>query len=166
MKKIYIACALTHVPENIFNAYTQSIIEMANKLEKSGYLVKYALRDSDPQLTEYPENKKAELCYQWDKEMVLWADVIIAECSFPSIGLGIELEIASSANKKTIVLYNKDDLHKATPKSYDLGNQSLHELQIGAGHVSLMALGLPNIASVIPYSDLNALAPLVLENLE
>ena len=51
---------------------------------------------SDPQLAEKPPKERASLCYTWDRRMVEEADLVIAEASFPSTGLGIELQIADT----------------------------------------------------------------------
>ena len=65
--------------------------------------VKYALLNSDPQLATRPFNERARLCYLWDREMVEEADAVVAEASFPGIGLGIELQLAEAKNIPTII---------------------------------------------------------------
>ena len=76
---IYIACALTHVPRDIFHAYSSHIHELANRLKEDGHHVKYALVNSDPQLAKKPKEDKARLCYLWDRKMVEEADLVVAE---------------------------------------------------------------------------------------
>jgi hypothetical protein len=85
--------------------------------------------------------------------MVERADLVIAEASYPSIGLGIELQIACSASIPLILCFQRDSEHKATPVEYVNPDRHRHMLQIGEGYVTLMALGLPNIREVIGYSD-------------
>ena len=94
--RIYIACGLTHVPRPLFANYAKFIHSLANSLreEPKGHEVKYALVDSDPQLATKPFDERARLCYVWDREMVEQAEVVIAEASFPSTGLGIEMQLA------------------------------------------------------------------------
>ena len=150
--KIYIACSLTHVPRNIFENYVESIHLLANRLEE--FSVKYALINSDPQLEKISPSEKAKYCYQWDRRMVEEADIIIAEASFPSIGLGIELQIAEMKNIPIILIYKDDNELKAQPISYSNPDKIKYNLQIGEGYVSLMALGLPNVVKVIPYADI------------
>jgi hypothetical protein len=118
-----------------------------------GVEVKYALRDSDPQLGQKPFADRARLCYAWDREMVEWADLVVAEASFPSTGLGIELQIACARNTPIIVTFKLDESHKAPPIEYRTPDDDLHSLQLGEGYVSLMALGLPTIAKVLSYRD-------------
>ncbi len=61
---IYIACGLTHVPRQEFHRYVSFIHGLANHLSREcGAEVKYALRDSDPQLAEKPFAERARLCY-------------------------------------------------------------------------------------------------------
>lgn len=148
--KIYIACSLTHVPRDFFDTYVKTIHDLASHLRE--FEIKYALVNSDPQLKKIPLNEKAKYCYLWDRKMVEEADVIIAEASFPSIGLGIELQIAETRNIPVILLYNENQSHKALPASYTNPDKHEYNLQIGEGYVSLMALGLPNILKIIPYT--------------
>ncbi|MBN6110583.1 hypothetical protein [Xanthomonas bonasiae] len=160
MIKIYLACGLTHVPRCEFAAYVILLQNLAAHLkDRHGAEVKYALRDSDPQLGQKRFSDRARLCYAWDKEMVEWADLVIAEASFPSTGLGIELQIACARNTPIIVAFKLDEGHKAQPVDYRTPDQDLHSLQLGEGYVSLMALGLPTIAKVLSYgNDADALA--------
>ena len=63
----------------------------------------YALVNSDPQLASKPFEERARLCYLWDRNMVEQAELIIAEASFPSTGLGIEMQIAESKGTPIIL---------------------------------------------------------------
>lgn len=158
--KIYLACGLTHVPRTEFHAYVNLLQSLAAHLTDAHDIeVKYALRDSDPQLGQKPFADRARLCYAWDKEMVEWADLVVAEASFPSTGLGIELQIACASNTPIIVAFRRDEKHKAPPVEYRTPDHDLHSLQLGEGYVSLMALGLPTIVNVLPYeNDADALS--------
>jgi hypothetical protein len=152
--KIYIGCALTHVPRSVFAGYASFIHELAAALrEKRDHLVKYAFIDSDPQLAKKPFKERASLCYAWDREMVEEADLIIAEASYPSLGLGIELQIAEQRGKPIVIAFQDSGSNKAEPVSYKNPDEVQHELQIGEGYVSLMALGTPGVFRVIKYSD-------------
>lgn len=149
--KIYIACSLTHVPRDIFDDYVNTIHTLAIHMKK--FDVKYALVNSDPQLNDIPSYEKAKYCYLWDRKMVEESDVIIAEASFPSIGLGIELQIAEAKNIPIILIYKENQYNKAKPTTYTNPDNNEYSLQLGEGYVSLMALGLPNIIKTIPYTD-------------
>lgn len=152
--KIYLACGLTHVPRKEFPAYVNLLHSLvAHLTDLHGIEVKYALRDSDPQLGQQPFADRARLCYAWDREMVEWADLVVAEASYPSTGLGIELQIACARNTPIIVAFKLDDRHKAPPVEYRTPDHGLHSLQLGEGYVSLMALGLPTISKVLPYKN-------------
>lgn len=113
--------------------------------------VKYALLNSDPQLATRPFNERARLCYLWDREMVEEADAVVAEASFPGIGLGIELQLAEAKNIPTIICSSDYGGNRATRVTYENPDYVRHDLQIGSGYVSLMALGLPNVFSVVQY---------------
>jgi hypothetical protein len=83
--------------------------------------------------------------------MVEWADLVIAECSYPSIGVGIELQVAEQNGIPIIIFFDTEK--KSVPQvEYANPDGSKHWLQIGEGHVTLMALGLPNVLGVISYS--------------
>ena len=96
--KIYIASALTHVPRGEFSDYVKFLHRLAGALRTQpfGHEVKYALANSDRQLAQKPFGEPARLCYLWDRGMVKEADLVIAEASFPSTGLGIELQVAEA----------------------------------------------------------------------
>lgn len=161
--KIYVACGLTHVPRPDFESYVQFIHCLASHVSlQLSAEVKYALRDSDPQLSTKPFSERARLCYLWDRQMVEWADVVIAEASYPSIGLGIELQIAEAEDKPIVLAFRRDEALKASPVSYRNPDDIEHDLQLGEGYISLMALGLPSVFEVVGYtSDQDALTQLV-----
>jgi len=149
--KIYLACGLTHVPRTRFESYVAFIHHMASALEALGAEVKYALKDSDPQLANCPPEDKARLCYLWDRRMVEWADLVIAECTYPSTGVGIELQIAERNGTPTIICFQATNATAAPAVEYLNPDGKHYELQIGEGHVTLMALGLPTVFLVVPY---------------
>ena len=127
---------------------------MAAKLENCGHIVKYALKNSDPQLSEVEQHQKPKLCYFWDRKMVEEAQCIVAETSFPSIGLGIELQIAANKMIPIILLHKDYSVNVAKMVEYTNPDGTTHQLQIGEGKISLMALGLPNIYSTYYYNSL------------
>lgn len=152
---IYIGCGLTHVPRTFFADYVSFLHELAHALEALSSIanVQYALINSDPQLASKPKGDRPALCYDWDRRMVEEADVMIAEASFPSTGLGIELQIAETAGIPVIMMIGDHGLNHMDPAHYINPDQSEHDLQIGAGIVSLMALGLPAIRKIISYTN-------------
>ena len=150
--KIYLACGLTHVPRESFPGYVAFIHSLASHLGKSGAEVKYALKDSDPQLASRSADEKAKLCYLWDREMVQWADLVVAECTYPSTGVGIELQIAEQSGSPIVICFENSHATEAAPVEYENPDGKSHQLQIGEGHVTLMALGLPTVFRVIAYA--------------
>lgn len=155
--RIYIACGLTHVPRGIFSDYAAYLHQLATELRQIAGVsnVRYALIDSDPQLASKPAGEQAKLCYDWDRRMVEEADLVIADASFPSTGLGIELQIAEGAGIPVIMLVGDFGLNRAGEVQYRNPDGSEHELQIGRGIVSLMALGLPSIRKTVHYCAFN-----------
>ena len=151
--QIYIACGLTHVPRNIFPNYVGYIHQLAAELRQIADVldVRYALINSDPQLASKPAEEQAKLCYDWDRQMVEGADLVIADASFPSTGLGIELQIAAAASIPIIMLVGDLGINRVSEVRYRNPDSSEHEIQICMGIVSLMALGLPTIRKTIYY---------------
>jgi hypothetical protein len=151
---VYIGCGLTHVPREFFRQYTSYIHDLAASLRStSNCRVRYALVDSDPQLAERPRAERAKWCYEWDRQLVEQADVIVADATFPSIGLGIELQLAQEKATPIILCFEKARQNRAEPVTYTNPDHRDHELQIGDGYVTLMALGLPSVVEVIPYNS-------------
>ena len=150
---IYLACGLTHVPREAFSEYVAFIHDLASGISAPDATVRYALRDSDPQLAERPETDRPALCYLWDRRMIEGSDALVAEATFPSTGLGIELQIASAKGIPIVLVYNSSDRYRAPPVCYSNPDHSRHQLQVGDGFISLMALGLPGIFRAIPYSS-------------
>ncbi len=153
--RIYLACGLTHVPRNIFGKYCDFLHMLAGKLrsEEERHEVKYALINSDTQLATKPLTERARLCYLWDRETVGQADLVIAEASFPAIGLGIELQIAEAKDIPILICFKDYGANRAAPVDYVNPDHTIYSLQIGEGFVSLMALGLSAVYRVIRYED-------------
>jgi hypothetical protein len=152
--KIYIACALSHVPRGtIFEEHVAFIHELAGTLTDAGHEVMYALVNSDPQLASKPFEERARLCYAWDRNMVERAELVIAEASFPSTGLGIEMQIAESKGTPIILCFRDFGANRVETVSYENPDHTRHNLQVGDGFVTLMALGVPSIFKVLRYSD-------------
>lgn len=156
--KIYLASALTHVPSKYFYQYTEDLHRIAEVLKHDLCVqIKYALIDSDPKLIEYNDEDKARLCYEWDKEMVVNSDLIIAESSFPSTGLGTEIQIAEQNNIPVILFYKNFTDNVEAPKHYTNPDKKEHQLQIGNGIISLMLRGNPAVILTIEYKDIESL---------
>ncbi len=85
--------------------------------------------------------------------MVENSDVIIAEASFPSTGLGVEIQIAEVKGIPIIICFREIDSNRAAPIAYENPDHTKHDLQIGEGIVSYMALGIPSVFQVIKYID-------------
>jgi hypothetical protein len=153
--KIYIACGLTHVPRELFDEHVTFIHQLADSFRKNSRdrEVKYALVNSDPQLAGKPASERPRLCYLWDREMVEEADLVVAEASFPSTGLGIEMQLAESKGTPIILCFRDFGTNKVKSLSYANPDHSLHELQVGEGFVTLMALGVPTVFRSIQYFD-------------
>jgi hypothetical protein len=153
IRNIYIGCGLTHVPRSLFEEYAGFLHELAAALRGALPMadVKYALTNSDPQLAARPFDERARLCYLWDTRMVEEADLLIAEASFPSTGLGIELQAAHARGTPIVLCYRDFGINKVAPVTYENPDHHQYSLQIGEGYISLMALGMPSVMRVLRY---------------
>jgi len=152
--RLYLSCGLTHVPRVDFDQYVSFIEALAAALLVGAIKdVRYALRDSDPKLADEPISDRARLCYTWDHAMVEWADLVVADATYPSIGVGIELQIAAARGTPIVLCYQRAERHRALGVRYKTPDGSRHDLQIGEGYVSLMALGLPSLNGVVAYDS-------------
>jgi hypothetical protein len=153
--KVYIACGLTHVPAEHFDSYVAYIHALASALNESRSVddVRYALIDSDPQLESKPPTDQPALCYDWDRRMVEESDIVVADASFPSTGMGIELQIADNSETPIVLLIGDYGNNRVPSRRYRNPDQSEHQLQVGEGIVTLMALGVPAIRRTIEYTN-------------
>ena len=148
--KIYIACGLTHVPRELFAEHVAFIHTLAGTLKAAGHEVEYALVNSDPQLASKPFGERARLCYVWDRSMVERADLVVAELNFPSTGVGIEMQLAANKDTPIIICFRNYGSNKVEPVQYENPDHTRHELQVGEGFITLMALGVRSVLQSNP----------------
>lgn len=60
---------------------------------------------SDPNLSSYGEKLSTDVIYKRDVSLISESDIIIAEVTVPSLGVGYEIGKAESLNKKIICLH-------------------------------------------------------------
>ena len=92
--KIYIGCSLTHSPES----YKNDIVELKNILKKNYEILDFVW------LIDWTPND----VYKWDTNCVKSCDLIIADCSYPSIGLWYEIWLGNNINKPIIAIAKMD----------------------------------------------------------
>jgi hypothetical protein len=141
------------VPRGFFDEHVAFIHRIAEELKAAGHDVMYALVNSDPQLASKPFDERARLCYLWDRKMVEGAQLLVAEASFPSTGLGIEMQIAENKGTPIILCFRDSGTNKVETVLYENPDHTRHNLQVGDGFVTLMALGVPTVFRVVRYSD-------------
>lgn len=103
---------------------------MIEELEKYGVVVDKQI--ADPNTIANEEFQTDEEIYQDLEEKLINADVIFAEVSIPSLGVGYELGFADKLGKKIIAIYDENYTKK----------------------VSTMIRGNKRI-KLIPYTDIN-----------
>ncbi len=94
--KIYVWCSLTHASEE----FRKNIEELKNKLRKKHIVFDFV----------WLEKWTNEDVYKWDRNCVKTCDLMIAECSYPSLWLWYELWLGVEIWKKIIAFAQKDAL--------------------------------------------------------
>lgn len=92
--KIYVGCSLTHAPDD----YKTNVEAM-----KDGLRAEHEILDFVGLVAGTTEE-----VFRHDTWCVSTADLFIAECSYPSIGLGYELGLALTLDKHILVLAHED----------------------------------------------------------
>lgn len=125
--KIYVGCALTHASQDfrdsisIFKDWLRANYEV---LDFTGVLDGWTILSTD--------------IYTHDRHCVINSDLFIAECSYPSTGLGYEIATAIENNKKLLLIAHRDAL------------------------VTRMILGIPeHKAKMVRYNNLDDIFPIV-----
>lgn len=153
-KRVFIGSALTHLPLKVFDEYKSLIIDIANLVETTFECkATHALENSEPVLLNYKKKQRPTECYKMDRKHVEQCDLFIAEASFPSTGLGQELQIAETNKKPIILIYRNYINNLAEEKNYKNKSGDNHSVEIGNRIVSVMAQGNPAIIKEIYYDS-------------
>jgi len=105
MKNIYFACSITGGREDAL-IYSKLI----DYLKTKGKVLTEHLGNSD--LLSTGENLSNEEIYKRDVNWIKESDIIIAEVTKPSLGVGYELGLAESLGIKIICLFREDETTK------------------------------------------------------
>ena len=90
MKKIYIGCSLSHSTEEFRNSIDALKAALREKYEVLEF---FGLGAGEPQAV-----------FKKDYGQVKSCDLLLAECSHPSTGLGVEVGLAISLNKPILAI--------------------------------------------------------------
>jgi nucleoside 2-deoxyribosyltransferase len=84
----------------------ETYLELIKHLNKYGtVLTEYV---SDPKLSSYGDNKRSnDQIYDRDVSWIKESDIVVAEVSTPSLGVGYEIAYAEQLGKKILCLYRK-----------------------------------------------------------
>lgn len=86
--------------------------KLVDKLEEYGEVLTKQI--ADPYAIENEKYQKDEDIYNDLENKLEKADILIAEVSVPSIGVGYEIGYASKLNKKIVAIYDKNYIDKVT----------------------------------------------------
>ena len=153
-KCVFIGSALNQLSKDVFEEYNKLIVSIADMVKETlNCDVRYALEDSDPMLPDYSIEKRPSECYRMDRELVEECDLFIAEASFPSTGLGQELQVAEYNNKPVMLIYRHWGDNDACKKDYETRNGEIHSIELGNKVVSVMVQGNPAVIKEIEYNS-------------
>lgn len=130
MKSLYVGCAIRNAPEG----YVSTVESLKKKFEDDFFVLHFV--GVSPTAT-------AKEIYEIDIDCAGRADLMLALCDFPSLGLGIELAKRAELSKPTIIAYRTQT------------------------NISRMVLGLAEVHSnfqVVEYSDTEELLAIMREN--
>lgn len=92
--KIYFGCSLTHAPDE----YRQLMEQLVTKIKE-----KYQILD----FVGLEKGTAADV-FKHDADCVKNCDLFVAECSYPATGVGMEIGLALSIGKPTLILAQKE----------------------------------------------------------
>jgi 2'-deoxynucleoside 5'-phosphate N-hydrolase len=122
MKPIaYIAGALTDLPTDLHAPLRKFYEDIGDLCDELGFTGLVPHRWGDPLTIK---DATPEFIDKHDREQLATASVLIAYVGRPSLGTGIEIEIAHR-NKKPIILYEKDRLEQRLISRFVRGNPSV-----------------------------------------
>jgi hypothetical protein len=90
MKKVYLGCSLKHAPQE----YIDDVYRLREELKKDFDILEFLGLGGGTD----------EEVFSHDESSVKKCDLMIAEVSHPSIGLGYEIGLADSLNKKIVAI--------------------------------------------------------------
>lgn len=96
MKKIYLVCSLTQAPPE----FSAEVDKLRTELKKKYEVLEFIGL----------EKGTARDVFEWDTECVHLCDLLLAICTYPSIGLGYEMGIAIENKKPVLAVASKDAL--------------------------------------------------------
>jgi hypothetical protein len=88
MKKIYIGCSLAHAPED----YKEDVEKLKKQLNQKFKVIDF----------NEPENGTDEDIFAHNSSSAKTCDLMVADCSHPSIGLGFEIATALQNHKPVL----------------------------------------------------------------
>ena len=130
---VFFARSMTLVPELHREEYADGLASIVEHLKVAkGWSVTWGVDSAAP--IDRSGRKPSEMMklYSWYADFIAKADLLIADVTFPSLGVGIELQIACQNSVRTWLITNG----RFTPRT----------------NVSMMALGVPGVEKTIEYT--------------
>ncbi len=125
-KLVYVSGALSDVPENIRQKYLDFYESIGRMIESLGLVPYVPHQNTDPVRHKDVTPKQVDLI---DRIAVTSAILVVAVADNPSLGVGIEVEMAYHANKPVVLLCHRERLEQRRISRLVRGNPGvLHEI--------------------------------------
>lgn len=123
-KMVYISGALTDMPEEQRVVLRQFYTDLGRVCKEFGFAVYLPHIYGDPKLVAHKTPKEID---EIDRLAVTISCLVIAYVGVPSIGVGIEIEMANHANKPVILLFEKEKMEARRISRLVRGNAAIWE---------------------------------------
>lgn len=104
---VYVSGALSDVPETIRQQYLGFYEAIGRLIESTGLSAYLPHKNTDPVKHKDVTPKQVD---QIDRTAVMSSMLVVAVADNPSLGVGIEVEMAYHANKPVVLICNRDKL--------------------------------------------------------
>ena len=123
-KMVYISGALTDMPEEQRVVLRRFYTDLGRVCKEFGFVVYLPHIYGDPKLVAHKTPKQID---EIDRLAVTLSCLVIAYVGVPSIGVGIEIEMANHANKPVILLFEKEKMEARRISRLVRGNVAVRE---------------------------------------
>lgn len=109
---VYLASCLSSLPDKEAHLFKTYLEDLATEFQKIGLVAVVPHRDMDP---EKNSNALPSEVYKVDIAKVSKAGVLVADVSYPSIGLGMEIQHAGNCGAQVVLVMKKNTLLSRMP---------------------------------------------------
>jgi len=135
---IFLATAMTDIPSNRKSKHIKNINILIDKLNATSDMDVYSglTHPANINRKEFDLKENSKL-YKWYEKLIKKTDIFVADITYSSVGVGIELQIASALSKPIYLIVDTSFRKKE--------------------NISRMLLGITGIEELIEYTDIQSL---------